>query len=254
MSAVVKQLLRPVENEFTNGPLTIQEVIKIISLLENPPEADMVRKALRFYAVPERLLDHNAYTWGENKAGMEVLFHYESPQDKTELAWLLEHVRGKRSLLEIGSSFGGTLRRMASVMPKGSRIVSVDLPIDSTPQFLNPLASLKDTCRQIGLLGAQVELFVGNSHNPEVIEAVRKYGPFEFAFIDGDHSYDGVKQDWENYGPMCKVVAFHDVHGPVRGCATFWHELKATKAYRTEESVGPGVRKFGIGIVYRDSG
>ena len=42
-------------NEFNEGPMTLDEFIKIMSLFENPPEAAMVRKALRFYEVPESL-------------------------------------------------------------------------------------------------------------------------------------------------------------------------------------------------------
>lgn len=237
-------------NEFTYGPLTLDETMKIVSLLENPPEAAMVRKALRFYEIPQGI----DYKWGENNVLMQVLQHFACPQHPDELAWMLAHIKGKRSLLEIGSSFGGTLKRMASVMPKGSRIVSVDLQCDNTPRFLNPLNSLKDTCRKIGLMGGNVELFIGNSHDPMVVAAVSQYGPYEFGFIDGDHSYEGVKQDWENYGPMCKMVGFHDIGSATDGCVRFWNELKDSKQYRTEEYVASADQlKFGIGIVYRDA-
>ena len=235
-------------NEFTQGPLTLDETIKIVSLLENPPEAAAVRKALRFYEVPIGL----EFKWGENKTLMQILSHYDSPQDAVELQWMIDHVKGSRSLLEVGSSFGGTLKRMASVMQVGSRIVSVDMPGSDTPAFLNPLASLKDTCRKIALKGGNVELLIGNSHDQNVVDKVRTYGPYDFGFIDGDHSYEGVKADWNNYGPMCKMVGFHDIGGPVEGCARLWQELKASCRYRTEEKHGPGATKFGIGIVYRE--
>ena len=241
---------RPVA-EFNEGPLTLEEQMKIVSLMENLPEAAMVRKALRFYEIPSTLRP-NDYKWGENSALMKVLEHYECPQNSDELAWMLERIRGKRSLLEVGSSFGGTLKRMASVLLKGAKIVSVDLACDTTPPFLNPLASLKDTCCKIGLMGGSVELLVGNSHDPEVVAAASKYAPFDFGFIDGDHSYEGIKQDWENYGPMCKTVGFHDIAGPLDGCKRFWDELKAEGKYRTEEFQGPEDRRFGIGIVYRE--
>lgn len=238
-------------NEFTYGPLTLEEQMKIVSLLENPPEAAMVRKALRFYEIPPGLT-WKEFKWGESSELMRILFHFECPQNKTELDWMIERIKGKHSLLEVGSSFGGTLKRMAAVMPKGSKIVSIDLDCDSTPSFLNPLASLKDTCRKIGLMGGSVELLIGNSHDPEVVEAARKYAPYDFCFIDGDHSYDGVRQDWENYGPMSNLVGFHDIGGPVEGCTRFWSELKTKGEYRTEELISDENPKFGIGIVYRD--
>ena len=186
--------------------------------------------------------------------------HFANPQNKEELEFLLKHVEGKTSILEIGSSFGGTLKRMASVMPRGSRIVSVDMDCDSTPKFLNPLDSLKDTCKKISWKGGNVELFIGDSHDPKIIEAVSNYGPFDFIFIDGDHSYEGVKADWENYGHMGKVVGFHDVGADVEageiygveGCIRFWHELKAEGKYKYAECLGAEKPKFGIGIIYRE--
>jgi cephalosporin hydroxylase len=236
--------------DFNEGPLTLHEMIKIVSLLENPPEAAMVRKALRFYEKPAGM---TTCKWGGQTTVMERMIHYALPQNVDELNFMLGVIKkiGARSLLEVGSNFGGNLKQMASVMPQGSLIVSVDLPCDATPKWLNPLDTLKATCKELGLLGARVELFVGNSHSTQVVEAVRKFAPFDFAFIDGDHSYEGVKADWENYGPMAKVVAFHDTGGAVEGCSRFWQELKATGKYRTDEIVGRGI-SFGIGIVYKE--
>ena len=238
--------------EFTGGELTLDEMIKIVSLMENPPEAAMIRKALRFYEVPRKLKNHQNYKWGTSATLMEMLFHFSLPQNQYELGEMLKIVKGKRRVLEIGSSFGGTLKQLASVMPKGSQLVSVDLAIDDTPKFLNPLPSLKETCRQIGLLGGNVELLIGNSHSPQVVEKVREYGPFDFCFIDGEHTYEGMKADWENYGPMSKIVGFHDIAGVIPGCKQCWDEIKS-QGFRTEEFIAnDNTPVFGIGIVYRE--
>ena len=48
----------------------------------------------------------------------------------------------------------------------------------------------------------------------DVVDKVRKISPaFNLLFIDGDHSYEAVKADWEAYKEFLKpesVVVFHD--------------------------------------------
>jgi len=48
----------------------------------------------------------------------------------------------------------------------------------------------------------------------EVVEGVHKYtSTLNLLFIDGDHSYEGVKADWDTYQKFLKegsVVIFHD--------------------------------------------
>lgn len=56
-------------------------------------------------------------------------------------------------------------------------------------------------------------LIEGDSRNPEIIKRIEGLGQFDFIFIDGDHTYEGVKADWENYKAMIRpggAVGFHD--------------------------------------------
>lgn len=175
-------------NEFTTGPLTLDEMMKIVSLLENPPEAAAIRKALRFYDLPEI----EEYLWPGSDALMKTLRGHACREADGAIIAMM---RGSRSVLEIGSGFGGMLNRMAAVMPKGATVVSVSAA-NSAPEHLNEQASLKEACRKLSILGANVQLFIGDSHSQKVVDAVSNYGPYDFVLVNGD------EKDWESYSPM----------------------------------------------------
>ena len=58
-------------------------------------------------------------------------------------------------------------------------------------------------------------LICGDSTSQEVIQQAKNLGPFDCVFIDGNHSYEYVKLDLENYTPLVKqggIVALHDAN------------------------------------------
>jgi predicted O-methyltransferase YrrM len=78
----------------------------------------------------------------------------------------------------------------------------------------------------------------------------------DFLFVDGDHTYEGVKRDFEMYSPLVRkggIIAFHDIclHPPETRCevSKFWNEIK--HGYKYVEIVEDWSQKWaGIGVLY----
>jgi len=66
-------------------------------------------------------------------------------------------------------------------------------------------------------------------------------------FIDWDHSYEGVKKDFEMYLPLVKeggIVAFHDILSEEE-VNRFWNEIK--NMHESQEIIN-NVKKEPLGI------
>jgi len=75
------------------------------------------------------------------------------------------------------------------------------------------------------------QLIAGDSHLEAVYKQVKDY-KFDILFIDGDHSYEGVKQDFEMYSPLVKdrgLILMHDITNANEGVPQFWKEIKYPK-------------------------
>jgi predicted O-methyltransferase YrrM len=172
-----------------------------------------------------------------------------------EAVWFEELLRREqvKSYLEIGSRHGGSLWRYGNALPHGSRLVAVDMPIGET------LKPLKECVEQLKKLGYDVHLHVDDSRSTVVVDKVRKLGPFDIVLIDGDHSRAAIRKDWQNYGPMARMVAFHDIawkrpadwsKGKRIDVPEVWEEIKGD--YRHEEiRLDPTGQDNGIGVLWR---
>ena len=60
-------------------------------------------------------------------------------------------------------------------------------------------------------------------------EAVKNWTlPINILFIDGDHSYEGVKDDWDNFSPFVVkggIVYFHDCDNTSPGVVQLFNEI-----------------------------
>jgi len=168
-----------------------------------------------------------------------------------ELEIVLGYARGKKLILEIGTAGGGSLYQFMQVADQCATLVSIDMPDgmfgSGQPQ---PDIGVMLSWRRIG---QTLYIIRDNSHAIATVNKVLNVlekRKFDFAFIDGDHTYEGVKRDYDLYHGFCKLMAFHDIVNhpniPEVGVDRFWKELEGDK---TEIIHDPDQGWAGIGIL-----
>jgi cephalosporin hydroxylase len=173
------------------------------------------------------------------------------------LLLILDKVKPK-VILEIGTARGGTLFLFSNIAHEEAILISVDLYQTIEKRIL---------FRYIKKGKQKIYLIQGDSHSIETlrkIEEILKGRKVDFLFIDGDHSYEGVKRDFEMYSPLVRkggIIAFHDIipdYYTRYGIKTstwagevykFWNEIK--EKYEHLEMVKDREQNgFGIGVLF----
>ncbi len=173
-------------------------------------------------------------------------------QHPLEIATFAELLRseGVKSYLEIGSKYGGSLKVVADALPIGSRVVSVDINVNG-PHLANRIKELRGD-------GYDAHLIVGNSTHDTTIAEADALGPYDAVFIDADHKPPAVWSDWKHYGPMARIVAFHDIAwkrnpdwpGPWIRVPGIWNEIKQGYRFQEIKLCETGINA-GIGVLWR---
>lgn len=139
---------------------------------------------------------------------------YQEPGEFGHL-WDLVASRPHARILEIGSLFGGTLWWW-SHLPDIESLVSIDLP-SQWEQVRDGVREARTHWAEWFAPRCDFSEITGDSRSGATLACIEQHvdrdGPFDFAFIDGDHTYDGVRNDWHNYSRFIRpggLVAFHD--------------------------------------------
>jgi len=181
-------------------------------------------------------------------------------QIRSELVQMLQIVRekGPRTVVEIGTANGGTLYLLCYAAHPKATIASLDLPAG---KFGGGYSAWKiPLYRSFARKIQTIHLLLGDSHAEscfkDLVHALAGK-EVDFLFIDADHTYEGVKRDFELYSSLVAkdgLIGFHDI-APIAptadyGVRRFWEELKPN--YKWQEIIAdPRQRGFGIGLIQK---
>ena len=176
---------------------------------------------------------------GQHQGGYHVQQH---PDEFAALVCLLlKRCRMIKLYGEIGVAAGGTTRLLWELVGFDRSVLIDD---GNHPKHMYFAAQ--------NVLGLPYQFIKGDSHSQYVADTLKNHlsgdAKFDVVFIDGDHSYDGVKQDIELVKPYCDaatLLVFHDTRA-CDGVKRAFEEF--SDAQRLAEFV-TGEKTLGIGVV-----
>ena len=169
---------------------------------------------------PSTMRFRNVERWPDGVRGFEDLaFLFSSNQlnhgvaslqlDEAALLYRLGRDATSGPIAEIGRFKGGSTFIFATAMREGVELWSYDFHVALRPDM--PGAELDDELRaaleRYGL-AHKVHLFVADSRTADPPPE-----PLEVLFVDGDHSYEGAKADYERWRAFVRPgghLLFHD--------------------------------------------
>ena len=172
--------------------------------------------------------------------GYEGGIHIQQVPD--ELAPCIEYLLANKAVihnyLEIGVAAGGTTFVFNHYFSPDNMVLIDD---NSHP---------KARLRQSIIESANYLEILGSSTDPEIIKKSEK--EYDLIIIDGDHSFEGVMNDFNNYSKYLKqggYIIFHDSFFDNLGVKPFVKELKKNKDYKfINEYISKKYNKCGVAL------
>lgn len=162
-------------------------------------------------------------------------------QIREEIERLADFIYGlaPRHVMEIGSHKGATFYLWCKLPRSPGKSIALDLAGGGFGGLSAREAATRDA--RMRTWAAQVYCINADSHSLDTYYTVKQAlagDRLDFLFIDGDHSYDGVKLDYWMYQDLVReggYIAFHDINDNEwhrhRNChvGRLWGELRGEK-------------------------
>jgi Methyltransferase domain len=163
--------------------------------------------------------------------------------------YLIEVARhGVRRYLEIGVRHGGSFTATVEYLSRvGELEEAVAVDIFAVPALL-----------PYPLHQPSVRLMQADTQTDRFAAWVQRHPGFDLAFIDGVHTYEGCRHDFETLRPRARMIALHDISNHIEpAVGQVWTDIRReyADAYHfhgfTSQYDGSGPPDMGIGLAIR---